>query len=114
MRKPDPTCCLCGLPYERIGNNPAPLYMGEGRCCDACNEVVIEARLDPGAILREIERVANAMARVAIDGGPHQMARTAICASRGPGLWAAHKAVLMQLREAHAPGDGSEPPTQAQ
>ena len=85
MPKPDPNCCLCGLPYERIGNNPAPLAQS-GRCCDACNEVVTEARINPAAILAEIERVTSAMARVVIDGGPHQMARTAICASRGPGL----------------------------
>ena len=37
-KKPD-NCCLCGLPYERIGNNPAPLAQ-KGRCCDACNEIV--------------------------------------------------------------------------
>ena len=39
MTKPkDPNCCLCGAPYERIGNTPAPLST-KGRCCDACAEV---------------------------------------------------------------------------
>jgi hypothetical protein len=110
-RKPDPACCLCGLPYERIGNNPSPL--AKGRCCDACNEIVTETRINPARIRDEIERVTSAMLRIGPDQ-LHRAALAAICASRGPGLWAAHKAVLMQVREAHAPGDGSEPPTPSQ
>ena len=118
-RTPDPACCLCGLPYERIGNNPAPLNQTSRRCCDACNEIVTEARIDPKKVLDEIARVEEALIRtVALPLRASAIA--AICASRGPGLWAAHKAALEQVRQAwrehevHAPGDGSESPTQAQ
>lgn len=87
-------CCLCGGLYERIGNNPAPLYAGEGRCCDACNEIVTEARINPARIKEEIERVERALLRK-----PKDPALAAICASRGPGLWAAHKKLRAQLDE---------------
>jgi hypothetical protein len=92
-RTPDPACCLCGLPYERIGNSPAPLAQ-KGRCCDACNEIVIEARIDPARIKEEIERVEQALLRKPLDP-----ALAAICASRGPGLLAAKKRELELLRE---------------
>jgi len=42
---PNPTCILCGYPCENeYGNNPAPLA-DHGRCCNKCNDSVIEARL---------------------------------------------------------------------
>jgi hypothetical protein len=106
-RKPDPTCCLCGLPYERIGNNPAPLAQ-KGRCCDACNEIVTEARINPKRLIEELVRVEEAMNRFEPLTRKRQ-ALAAVCASRGPGLWAAHKTELAQLRElieAHEPDDG--------
>ena len=37
-------CCLCGEKVKGFGHNPAPLN-NEGRCCDACNEEVIKARM---------------------------------------------------------------------
>ena len=99
MRKPILDCCLCGLPYERVGNNPAPLVDKVGaRCCDACNEVVTEARIDPAGFRNELERVEAAMLRK-VKGGPRAAALAAICAARGPDLWAAHKAELEKLRE---------------
>jgi hypothetical protein len=82
---PPNLCCLCGLPYERIGNNPAPI--GQGRCCDACNEIVTESRIDMSRFLAELDRVEDAMLRI----GPSNLRRAAIaaiCASRGPVLWA--------------------------
>jgi hypothetical protein len=109
-RKPDPACCLCGLPYERIGNNPAPLHM-EGRCCDACNEIVTEARIDPKRIAAELERVEAALGHMRATPTTKRgwLAVAAICASRGPVLWAKHKAELELLRQRladRAPDDG--------
>jgi hypothetical protein len=81
-------CCLCGLPYDQRGNNPWPLAHGEeDRCCSPCDQVVIEARIDPAGMDMEIRRVEDAMLRI----GPDQLRRAAIaaiCASRGPVLWA--------------------------
>ena len=37
------TCCICGKNYRGYGNNPYPLEK-TGRCCDSCNNKVIEAR----------------------------------------------------------------------
>ena len=39
------TCCLCGCLFEGFGNNPYPLSE-EGRCCDECNDKVIQARIE--------------------------------------------------------------------
>ena len=106
-KKPDPTCCLCGLPYERIGNNPAPLAL-KGRCCDACNEVVTQARINPARIMDEIERITSAMLRIGPDQ-LHRAALAAICASRGPGLLVEKQIQFKQLRElieANEPDDG--------
>jgi hypothetical protein len=77
------------LPYERIGNNPSPIGppIERARCCDACNEVVTEARIDMAGFLAELERVEDAMLRVGTKF-LRQAAIAAICASRGPGLWA--------------------------
>lgn len=37
-------CSICFIPYEGFGNNAEPV--NNGRCCDACNDViVIPARL---------------------------------------------------------------------
>jgi hypothetical protein len=83
MTKPrDPNCCLCGLPYERIGNNPAPLAE-KGRCCDACDQVVVGARIDIKGFVAEYERVRQAMLRM-----PHRAVMAAICAAHGPDLLA--------------------------
>ena len=89
-------CCLCGLPYERVGNNPAPLAQS-GRCCDACGEVVIEARISMPTIVAEIERVEAAM--LSTNGMLRQTAMAAICASRGPVLWAQRQRERAQLME---------------
>jgi hypothetical protein len=90
----DCTCCLCGLPYDRIGNNPAPLAQS-GRCCDACNEVVTEARISMPTIVAEIERVEAAM--LSTNGMMRQCAVAAICASRGPVLWVQRQHERAQL-----------------
>jgi hypothetical protein len=88
-------CCLCGGEYDRWGNNPYPLadlrLKGE-RCCDACNEIVIEARLDPKGFEKEFERVELAMVRV-----PKRRAMAAICASRGPVLLIAKRQAFGRL-----------------
>lgn len=39
------TCCLCGCLFDGFGNNPYPLSE-EGRCCDECNDKVIQARIE--------------------------------------------------------------------
>ena len=38
-------CCICGKSFIGWGNNPYPLKR-DGLCCDACNEKVIQARLE--------------------------------------------------------------------
>ena len=91
----DCICCLCGAPYERIGNNPAPLAQ-HGRCCDACNELVIEARIDPARIMDEIERVSDAILRMPHDD-LHAITIAAICTSRGPVLRAEKERLRAQL-----------------
>ena len=37
-------CCICKKKINGRGNNPAPLKT-RGRCCDECNELVIQARI---------------------------------------------------------------------
>ena len=44
MREMEKVCCLCGKRLTDEGNEPWPLK-DEGRCCDTCNEDVIEARI---------------------------------------------------------------------
>jgi hypothetical protein len=39
------TCVMCGEDAGAYGHNPYPLKE-EGRCCDECNWMVIQARLD--------------------------------------------------------------------
>ncbi len=36
-------CVICKKKFDGFGNNPQPLKE-KGRCCDECNEAVIEAR----------------------------------------------------------------------
>ena len=36
-------CCICGGLYFRWGNNAQPVE--DGRCCDVCNMMVINTRL---------------------------------------------------------------------
>lgn len=44
--KEEHICCICGEKFLGYGNNPYPLVKKEGaRCCDACNEKVILARM---------------------------------------------------------------------
>ena len=38
-------CCICGKRFKGYGNNPWPLKE-EGRCCDECNQKVIEERIE--------------------------------------------------------------------
>jgi hypothetical protein len=86
------------LPYERIGNNPKSLFTGDGRCCDACNEIVAEARIHPVGVASEIRRVMEAIARVNPNGVvTNRTAIAAICASRGPVLWARRQQEREQL-----------------
>lgn len=40
----DSVCCICGEELKGFGNNPYPIS-DEGRCCDKCNDKVIEARI---------------------------------------------------------------------
>ena len=35
---------MCGEELKDFGNNPYPIS-DEGRCCDKCNDKVIEARI---------------------------------------------------------------------
>lgn len=89
-------CCICGLAYERIGNNPHPLAM-IGRCCDACNEVVIQARL--GELkLADVERVRGAIERKAKLPIPAEAAIAAISALCGPPLHAEKREAIAKLR----------------
>ena len=37
-------CAICGKNYHGFGNNAEPLKTG--RCCDACNVLVIEKRME--------------------------------------------------------------------
>lgn len=37
-------CCICGEELKGFGNNPYPIS-DEGRCCDKCNDKVIETRI---------------------------------------------------------------------
>ena len=37
------SCSICRVAYEGFGNNAEPI--NSGRCCDACNEKVIAARI---------------------------------------------------------------------
>lgn len=37
-------CCICGKVLKDTGNDPWPLRV-DGRCCDDCNEEVVEARI---------------------------------------------------------------------
>lgn len=38
-------CCLCGRSQRGYGNNAEPLN-SDGRCCDKCNEKVVQARMN--------------------------------------------------------------------
>lgn len=54
-------CVLCGCEFEGYGNNPAPLAR-EGRCCDACNMQVVEARLKMLRDVKMMEILAHVIA----------------------------------------------------
>lgn len=85
-------CCLCGGALWdgesswKGGNNAAPL--SDGRCCNACNEIVIEARMFSKTLSDEIVRVTQAIMNVTNYSGDmaRKAAMAAICASRGPAL----------------------------
>lgn len=40
-------CCICGKKFKGYGNNPWPLKE-KGRCCDECNDKVVEERMRKG------------------------------------------------------------------
>lgn len=44
FKKMNNICCLCNIPFNGYGNNPAPLK-DKGICCDKCNILVIIERL---------------------------------------------------------------------
>lgn len=97
-RRGNGVCCLCGLPYESFGHNPRPLWQRVGdRCCSACNEVVIEARITPAKIDEEIMRVEEALERTP-GNHAYRQALAAICASRGPGLLAESKRAISLIK----------------
>ena len=38
-------CCICGIEFKGMGNNPAPVMVGKtNRCCDMCNHNIIIPR----------------------------------------------------------------------
>lgn len=39
-------CCLCGAEIEGYGNNPYPLESSDKKCCDDCNNKVVQARME--------------------------------------------------------------------
>ena len=43
-RKREKICVLCNKPFTEMGNDPWPLA-DKGRCCDKCNELVVEERI---------------------------------------------------------------------
>jgi hypothetical protein len=96
-------CCFCARPYERMGNNPRPLSL-TGRCCDACNEIVTEARIDLLKIRAEIERVESALLHHAT-ATLQRLAIAAICASRGPPLLAEKRRLLALLMTENDDGE---------
>ena len=38
-------CVMCGGDAGEFGNNPYPLHLDEGVCCDECNVEVVLARI---------------------------------------------------------------------
>ncbi len=53
------TCCICGKKFYGFGNNPWPLIKDvDARCCDECNMLVIEARIDE-AVRQELAKEAE-------------------------------------------------------
>ena len=49
-------CSICGLDYVGRGNNAQPV--NDRLCCDACNEIVIQHRINIG-MRRIAERSEN-------------------------------------------------------
>ena len=47
-------CCICYEEYKGYGNNALPL--SEGRCCDKCNKLVIDARFDKMKTIESVKR----------------------------------------------------------
>jgi len=40
-------CCICFRTFEGFGNNPDPIsVVKDARCCDECNGIVIQARIN--------------------------------------------------------------------
>ena len=53
-------CCICGKEMKGVGNNPYPLcYKGDykSRCCNRCDLLVVEARMEIVAYGKSIEEV---------------------------------------------------------
>jgi hypothetical protein len=51
------TCCMCEEKYKGFGNNARPVY--QGRCCDGCNVIVMNARMG-GFEFEEFKKVCEA------------------------------------------------------
>jgi hypothetical protein len=54
MRDEKKVCSICNRKYRGFGNNAQPI--NNGRCCDACNDDVIQARyarFEQGLPMRE-------------------------------------------------------------
>lgn len=53
-------CCICGKKMNGVGNNPYPLcYKGDykSRCCDRCDMLVVNARIDISVYGKTVEEV---------------------------------------------------------
>ena len=50
-------CSICQVPYSGYGHNAQPI--NNGRCCDACNTVVINARILRILFKREVREVSE-------------------------------------------------------
>jgi len=49
------TCCLCGEEFIGHGNSAWPLVKTEGaKCCDSCNNMVLEARFKE--LIKKVEK----------------------------------------------------------
>ena len=53
-------CCICGCQFIGFGNNPYPLCHKDdydSRCCNDCDNVVIQSRMDMAINLLTVEQV---------------------------------------------------------
>lgn len=52
-------CSICGCEINGFGNNPYPI--NNGRCCDACNDKVIEMRIVMNQMSSCIDNLVNSI-----------------------------------------------------